>query len=57
MTTYSIHGDDLASLKDKTILITGTATGIGRSAVKVALGKTLDNQSTPSTLHKDTADV
>ncbi|KAL6406501.1 uncharacterized protein AUP68_09296 [Ilyonectria robusta] len=37
MTTYLIHVDDLASLKDKTILITGAATGIGRSAVQIAL--------------------
>ncbi|KAF7555080.1 hypothetical protein G7Z17_g2417 [Cylindrodendrum hubeiense] len=37
MTTYSISVDDLVSLKDKTILITGAATGIGRSAVKIAL--------------------
>ncbi|KAM5341877.1 hypothetical protein ACJ41O_014908 [Fusarium nematophilum] len=37
MTTYSFSADDLISLKDKTILITGAATGIGRSAVKLAL--------------------
>lgn len=57
MTTYLIGGEGLASLKGKTILITGAAPGIGRSAVQAALGKALDNQSTRSVLHENTADM
>lgn len=36
MTTYLIDDEDFAVLKGKTVLITGSVTGIGRAAVDLA---------------------
>lgn len=36
MTTYNFKDSELESLRDKTILITGASTGIGRDTVKLA---------------------
>ncbi|KAJ9627783.1 hypothetical protein H2203_003000, partial [Taxawa tesnikishii (nom. ined.)] len=36
MTTYTLDEPELGKLKDKVILITGCATGIGRAAAVIA---------------------
>ena len=39
MTTYKIDDTDFAVLRGKTVLITGSVTGIGRATVYLAHGR------------------
>ena len=39
MTTYEYNPEELSSLKGKTILIVGAASGIGRAVVEIIHGK------------------
>lgn len=39
MTTYTVDDEEFAALKGKTVLITGSVTGIGRATVHLAYGE------------------
>lgn len=39
MTTYTVDDKEFAALKGKTVLITGSVTGIGRATVHLAYGE------------------